>query len=114
MTGLAGVAPPAPPPPPEATATRVLRLENLLGEAALTDDTEYAECVEDIRGECERFGAISSFVIPRPQELHGHSAEDVGKCFVRYEEVTSASKAFAQLHGRDFDGNRVRAVFLPE
>lgn len=113
MAGMAGV-PPAPPPPPEAPATRVLRLENLLGEAALTDDAEYAECVEDIKGECERFGAISSFAIPRPNELHGHSAEDVGKCFVRYEEVSSAAKAFAQLNGRDFDGNKVRATFMPE
>lgn len=94
--------------------TRLLRLENLLTEESLKDDQEYAECVEDIRGECERFGTITSFVIPRPSELHGKAPSDVGKCFVLYAELSAASRAYQQLHGRDFDGNKVRAVFLPE
>ena len=107
-----GAAPPPPPPPP--TATRLLRLENLMGADALADDAEYAECVEDIRGECERFGAIESFRIPRMQDLQGHTEADVGKCFVLYQEVKAASAAYEQLNGRDFDGNKVQAVFLPD
>jgi len=95
-------------------ATRLLRLENLLTEESLTDDAEYAECVEDIKGECERFGAISSFVIPRKSELHGRAESEVGMCFVTYVELAGAAKAHKQLHGRDFDGNKVRATFLPE
>ena len=110
--GLVPPPPPAAPPPPPAT--RFLRLENLLGDEALSDDAEYAECVEDIRGECERFGAVSSFIIPRPADLQGRTAEDVGKCFVLYTELGSAAKAYQQLNGRDFDGHKVRAVFLKE
>jgi len=32
---------------------------------------------------------------------------------VRYEQVTSAIKAYDALNGRSFDGNTVRATFLP-
>jgi len=127
----AGLPPPASVPIPAATlptlggliappvgglpeTTRRLRLENLgLDVASLADDAEYAECVEDIRGECERFGTIESFAIPRVGELHGHGEDDAGKAFVTYAETSSAAKAYAQLHGRDFDGNKVRATFLP-
>ena len=102
-----------PPPPPEP-ATRFLVLENLLSDASLNDDAEYAECCADIKGECERFGAVTTFTIPRASELHGHPPSDVGKCFVTYTEAASAAKAYAQLHGRDFDGNKVKATFLPD
>ena len=33
-------------------------------------------------------------------------------CFVKYELVSSAVKAHAALHAREFDGNVVRASFL--
>jgi len=111
-----GLVPPVPPPPPppQPPPTRHLRLENLLTEAVMNDETELRECLEDIRNECERFGPVTSFVVPRPDDLHGHPQEDVGKCFVRYESATSAVSAQRELHGRDFDGNTVKALFLPE
>ena len=34
--------------------------------------------------------------------------------FVRYDDVASAKTAHLQLHGRDFDGNKVNVVFLPD
>ena len=71
------------------------------------------ECVDDIRGECEQFGPVVMLVIPTKDDLQGFSMVDAGKCFVRYEQVTSAIKAYDALNGRSFDGNTVRATFLP-
>jgi len=115
----------APPPPPAAVAaaapseptgpvpTRLLGLENLFTEAILNDPQEFKECVDDIRGECEQFGPVVMLVIPTKDDLQGFSMVDAGKCFVRYEQVTSAIKAYDALNGRSFDGNTVRATFLP-
>lgn len=124
--GGGGGAPPGAPtqgPPPAAvlaaeaskpTPTHVLCLRNLLNAEIMADAAEFAECVDDIRGECESFGKLSAFVVPTHDELHGHGAGDVGACFVKYEAVVSAAKAQDELDGRDFDGNSVSATFLPD
>jgi hypothetical protein len=91
-----------------------LRLENLLDESVMLNDAEFTEVVEDIRTEISRFGEVASFVVPRRHALHGLEPTDVGKCFVRYESVASASRAFESLNGRDFDGNKVCVVFLSD
>jgi len=122
LAPLGGCAPPPPPPPPamvpEATSkltpTHVLCLRNLLNADIMADATELAECVDDIRGECESFGKLTAFVVPTQAELHGHSAADLGACFVKYEALVSAAKAQQALDGRDFDGNSVSATFLPD
>jgi hypothetical protein len=124
----------APPPPPAAVAalvtaatsnaapssgglpqpTRSLCLENLFTDSVLSDPQEFQECVDDIKVECTNFGAVISCVVPTHSNLQGYGAADVGKCFVRYELVSSAVKARAELNGRSFDGNTVRATFLPD
>jgi len=65
------------------------------------------------QGEVESYGSVEAFIIPRAGELHGRPEEDAGACFVKYEMITSAAKAYEALNGRDFDGNRVVATFLP-
>jgi len=119
----------APPPPPAAVAklvaaatsesssnipqpTRALCLENLLTEAMMSDPQELKECVDDITAECSSFGNLISCLVPTNSNLQGFSPADVGKCFVRYEHVSSAVKARAELNGRSFDGNTVRANFI--
>lgn len=89
------------------------RLENLFTEAILADETEFKECVDDIKAECESFGSISNFFIPRKDDLQNRPESDVGVCFVRYEMITSAAKAYEAINGRDFDGNTVKCTFLP-
>jgi hypothetical protein len=44
---------------------------------------------------------------------HSQGEPDAGTCFVRYEHIASAVKAYEALNGRDFDGNTVQASFLP-
>ena len=98
---------------PKPAPTRALCLKNLLSAELMADPTEFADCVEDIKGECESFGALAAFVVPKPDDLQGMGEADVGCCFVKYVEIISAARAQEALHGRDFDGNSVEALFLP-
>ena len=91
LATLGGGTPPQPPQPPamvpEATSklmpTHVLCLRNLLNAEIMADAAELAECVDDIRGECESFGKLAAFVVPTLAALQGHGAADVGACFVK-------------------------------
>jgi len=94
-------------------ASKVVCLTNLLSEKALASDVEFAECVHDIRAECEQFGRVEAFVVPRERALEGRPASDVGKCFIAYEDEPSAARAVESLHNRQFDGLTVQATFLP-
>ena len=105
-----GGAPVAPPPPP----SRLLCLKNLLTAEALSNDDEFKECADDIKEECGSFGAVTFFCCPRPSDLQGYAESDVGSCFVRFELLSAAVKAQLDLHGREFDGQRVSAVFVQE
>jgi hypothetical protein len=108
-----GVGLPAAPtskPPP----TRHLCLKNLLSPDALKDEKEFHECVEEIRDEVAGYGELASLVCPREGDLCGYSTEDIGSCFVRFEKMTAAVKAQDELDGREFDAQKVIALFLPE
>ena len=101
-----------PGPAAAPTPTRVLCLENLLNAATLADDAEFAECVEEIRAEVASFGAVAEFALPRRAGDFARAPDAAATCFVKYELVSSAVKAHAALHAREFDGNVVRASFL--
>jgi len=99
---------------PSVPPTRHLCLTNLLTPKAMSDRQELRDCEEDIRSECERFGPMTACQIVTPFEMYGHGEEGLGKCFIRYEHLVSALKAQEELNGREFDGNKVSASFLPE
>ena len=70
--------------------------------------------MEDIKGECESFGKVVAFIIPNANaDLHSKPDSDSGVVFVRFEMITAAAKAYESLNGRDFDGNTVKASFIP-
>lgn len=52
-------------------------------------------------------------VIPRPSP-NGEPLPGVGKVFLEYADIDSATKARTGLNGRKFGGNQVVAVFYPE
>ena len=68
----------------------------------------YAEIKEDILGECANMGTVRSLNIPRPSD---NKPEALGKVFVEYEDVESATKAAAELGGRVFAGRTVIASY---
>ena len=100
------------PPPVAPKPSHKLCLKNLLDDAALTDDTEFNECTEDIKEECARFGTLVSCVFPRASDLGGYTEADVGSCFVHYELMSAAVRAQHDLDGRDFDSRKVIATFV--
>jgi splicing factor U2AF subunit len=58
-------------------ATEVLCLLNMINEEELVDDDEYEDILEDITGECGKYGAVKSVEIPRP--IPGVEVPGVGK-----------------------------------
>jgi len=99
------LAPPA--PPPGGVPSACIKLEGMLKPEDLAADDEYAEIHDDIKQECETYGSVSAFKLPRTGPL-------AGVCFVKFEQLSSASRAREALDKRQFDGNTVNAVFLTE
>ncbi|XP_009794023.1 splicing factor U2af large subunit A [Nicotiana tabacum] len=98
---------------PGALATKVLCLTEVVTVDELNDDDDYQDILEDMRTECEKFGALVNVVIPRPNP-NGVPTPGLGKVFLEYADVDSSSKARQGLNGRKFGGNQVVAVFYPE
>ena len=71
-----------------------------------------AHVFEEIRAEVASFGAVAEFALPRRAGDFARAPDAAATCFVKYELVSSAVKAHAALHAREFDGNVVRASFL--
>ncbi|GAB4847117.1 hypothetical protein Ancab_039816 [Ancistrocladus abbreviatus] len=98
---------------PGGLPTKVVCLTHCVTVDELRDDQEYEDIVDDMRQEGEKFGSLVNVVIPRPVP-NGESLPGVGKVFMEYADVESASKARAGMNGRKFGGNQVVAVFYPE
>ncbi|XP_059657937.1 splicing factor U2af large subunit B-like isoform X4 [Cornus florida] len=98
---------------PGVPATKVLCLTQVVTADELKDDEDYEDIMEDMRTECGKFGTLVKVVIPRPNP-NGEPSPGVGKVFLEYADVDSATKARSGLDGRKFGGNTVIAVFYPE
>ncbi|KAA8540779.1 hypothetical protein F0562_024302 [Nyssa sinensis] len=101
---------------PGSLATKVLCLTQVVTADELKDDEDYEDIMEDMRTECGKFALCRSLVkvvIPRPKPS-GEPSPGVGKVFLEYADVDSATKARSGLDGRKFGGNAVVAVFYPE
>ncbi|RLN27287.1 hypothetical protein BBJ28_00016893, partial [Nothophytophthora sp. Chile5] len=96
---------------PLGTPSRIIVLLNMVTPEELEDEEEYADILDDIKGECERFGAVASLVLPRPRD--GMPAA-VGKVFVEFSEVQAAQGAATELHGRGFSNRTVIVEFMDE
>ncbi|KAI9910913.1 hypothetical protein PsorP6_010731 [Peronosclerospora sorghi] len=77
----------------------------------LEDEAEYADIVDDIMSECERFGAVPSLLLPRPRD---GIPSAVGKVFVEFSDVQAAHNAAIELHGRGFANRTVAVEFMDE
>ncbi|KAL0382308.1 UNVERIFIED_CONTAM: Cleavage and polyadenylation specificity factor subunit, partial [Sesamum calycinum] len=98
---------------PSVVATKVVCLTQVVTADELKDDDDYEDIVEDMRTECAKFGTLVNIVIPRPLPS-GEMGPGVGKVFLEYADIESATKARQGLNGRKFGGNQVVAVFYPE
>ncbi|ETN05010.1 hypothetical protein F442_13867 [Phytophthora nicotianae P10297] len=96
---------------PLGTPSRVIVLLNMVTPEELEDEEEYADILDDIKGECERFGAVPSLLLPRPRD---GIPSAVGKVYVEFGDVQSAQAAATELHGRGFSNRTVAVEFMDE
>jgi len=85
--------------------TVVLVLHNMMSEADLNDETEYAGILSDAKEECEKFGSVVE--VKCPKEGPGRA-----KIYVHFEAVEAAVQARDVLHGRMFDHQTVLASYM--
>ncbi|CAD6252885.1 unnamed protein product [Miscanthus lutarioriparius] len=99
--------------PVGAAPTKVVCLVQVVSADELKDDEAYEDIKDDMRQEACRYGNLVKVVIARP-DPSGHPVTGVGKVFLEYADVYSATRAKMSLHGRKFDGKPVVASYYPE
>ena len=109
--GMGSVAPPPPPPQQSINPTRILVLFNMVADEDLATDEEYQGLVDEVQGECAKYGKLLGMKIPRaPSELIDHTA--IKKIFLEYATSQDAVNAERELAGRQFGPNVVSVSFL--
>jgi splicing factor U2AF subunit len=96
------------------TPSRCIMLLNIASAQDLVDDGDYDEIYTDIWQECNRYGAVESLIIPRPDLNTYEVGHNVGKIYVKYFDVTSAKKAKYNIAGKTFNKRTVVVSFYPE
>ncbi|KAG1656470.1 hypothetical protein FOA52_005629 [Chlamydomonas sp. UWO 241] len=138
---LPGVPPPMPPPgppPPSAIGasptpppfagtstgqspvpTPCICVLGMVGADVLTSDSEYAEVLQDLKGECEAKAGSNTVLqikVPRPPQpemsLQLMGVGNYGKAYVFFNSADSAARAQAGIHGRMFAGKTLHVVYV--
>ncbi|OTA02383.1 splicing factor U2AF 65 kDa subunit [Trichoderma parareesei] len=91
----------------------VIQLLNMVTPEELLDNDDYEEICEDVQDECSKFGKVVELKVPRPTGGSRQSA-GVGKIFVKFDSVESATKALTALAGRKFADRTVVSTYFPE
>ncbi|KAL3320822.1 U2 small nuclear RNA auxiliary factor 2 [Cichlidogyrus casuarinus] len=94
---------------PGGAPTEVLCLLNMIEVSELDDDEEYEDIVEDIKGECSKYGVVRSLEIPRP--VPGVEVPGVGKIYIEFASLLDCQKAATALTGRKFNNRLVVTSF---
>lgn len=92
---------------------RVLQLLNMVTPEELMDSDEYAEICQDVKEECEKYGAVVEMKVPRPV-VGDRQNPGIGKIYVKYDGPESAQKALKSLAGRKFADRTVVVTFFGE
>lgn len=92
---------------------RVLQLLNMVTPEELMDSEEYAEICQDVKEECEKYGAVEEMKVPRPV-VGDRQNPGIGKIYVKYDGPESAQKALKVLAGRKFADRTVVVTFFGE
>jgi splicing factor U2AF subunit len=92
-----------------------LFLKNVVQEEELKKDEDFDEIFTDIKLECEQCsgGKVIELIIPRPSENQDLPDPDgLGYAFVKFENLTQATKAKRMMSGRKFGDNAVEVEFF--
>ncbi|CAD7704530.1 unnamed protein product [Ostreobium quekettii] len=92
--------------------TTTVLLENMMLVEAVRKDAARVELVEDVRDEARKCGTVLGVVcpVPPPTVLGG----DGCRIYVKFLTVEEAKRCKDVMDGRQFDGNKIKAAFVPE
>ncbi|KAL5356716.1 hypothetical protein BJX96DRAFT_143246 [Aspergillus floccosus] len=93
--------------------SRVLQLLNMVTAEELIDNDDYEEICDDVREECSKYGQVLELKVPRPSG-GSRQSPGVGKIFVKFDTVESATKALKALAGRKFSDRTVVTTYYGE
>ncbi|RAK80952.1 splicing factor u2af large subunit [Aspergillus fijiensis CBS 313.89] len=93
--------------------SRVLQLLNMVTPEELIDNDDYEEICDDVRDECSKYGQILELKVPRPSG-GSRQSPGVGKIFVKFDTVESATNALKALAGRKFSDRTVVTTYFSE
>ncbi|RHZ69898.1 hypothetical protein CDV55_105921 [Aspergillus turcosus] len=94
-------------------SSRVLQLLNMVTPEELLDNDDYEEICDDVREECSKYGKVLDLKIPRPSG-GSRQSPGVGKIFVKFDTVESATNALKALAGRKFSDRTVVTTYFSE
>lgn len=81
----------------------------------LEADFEYfltMQLIDDARDECRKCGTVLGVVCPRPPDVM--KEEDTARIYVKFLTIEEAKRTKDIMDGRAFDGNKIKASFVPE
>ena len=107
VTPLATGPPLAAAPPKTFPSSRVIVLMNMVPLEELDQPSLYAELVQEISDECQKFGTLISTVVPK-------QGTGRGKVYLQYEQIEHANVAYRCLQGRKFGPAVVECAFYAE
>ncbi|KAF7161276.1 hypothetical protein CNMCM5623_006893 [Aspergillus felis] len=94
-------------------SSRVLQLLNMVTPEELLDIDDYEEICDDVREECSKYGTVVDLKVPRPSG-GSRQSPGVGKIFVKFDTVESATNALKALAGRKFSDRTVVTTYFSE
>ena len=93
---------------PSGVPSRVVVLDGMVQPHELLNDGDYADIMEDISGECGKYGQLAGVNIPRPP------APGNGRVFLHYADISGGIAAATGLPGRQFGGKPISARYYDE
>eukprot|EP01119_Soliformovum_irregulare_P008571 TRINITY_DN21684_c0_g1_i1.p1 TRINITY_DN21684_c0_g1~~TRINITY_DN21684_c0_g1_i1.p1 ORF type:complete len:517 (+),score=147.33 TRINITY_DN21684_c0_g1_i1:63-1553(+) len=104
--------------------TCVVQLMNMISAEDLWNEEEYAEIMEDVREEAEKYGELASIYVPRPPKRERDEDGNLlpiyepmwglGRIFLEYRKTEEAIRALKALGGKKFQGRTVITGYFPE
>ncbi|VEU21646.1 DEKNAAC102301 [Brettanomyces naardenensis] len=98
--------------------SKVLRFLNCVAVADLFDDSKCKEIETSFVEECKRFGNVTEFLLPRPNEAFRKGLDEMkpefGEIFVQFSTAAEAKDCLYYLAGRTFYGRLVIGGYFDE
>jgi len=72
----------------------------------------YDQLSDDMKTELAEIGEATRLVIVKDGK--GQLGAEVGSIFVEFKDKTHAEKCFAKLDGRNYDGRKIKVIYIDE